>query len=56
LGVIVFVGSEKGLEGVIAWDNETGNVGQELTAEVEDDEEEVEGDEADEGVGLGDAG
>ena len=44
---------EQGIERIVARDDEAGHVGQELAAEVEDDEEEVEGDEADNGVRLG---
>lgn len=56
LGVVLLVRSEQGIDGVVARDNETGKVGQELTTEVEDDEEEVEGGDADDGVRLGDVG
>lgn len=52
----MLVGREQGTEGVVAGDDKAGDVGQELTAEVEEDEEEVEGDGAKDGVGLGDTG
>ena len=53
LGVILLVGGKQRSGGVVGRKNEAGKVGQELAAEVEDDEEEVEGDDADNGVGLG---
>lgn len=49
-------GGEERLERVVAWDHESSNVGQELTTKVEDDKEEVERDDTDDGVGLGDRG
>lgn len=55
LGVIFLVGREKGPQGVVPRDDEASEVGEELTTEVEDDEEEIEGGEADDGVGLGNA-
>lgn len=54
LSVIVLVLGEQGTEGVVSGDDEASQVGQELTTEVEDDEEEVEGSKTDDGVGLGD--
>lgn len=56
LGVVLLVRSEQGVQGVVTGNDEAGNVGQKLTAEVEDDEEEVEGGNTDDGVGLGDVG
>lgn len=53
------VGGARGEESrqrVVARDDEASEVGEELAAEVEDDEEEVQGGEADGGVGLGDTG
>lgn len=47
---------EQSLQRVVARDDEAGNVGQELAAEVEDDEEEVQGDKTNDGVDLGDRG
>lgn len=44
---------EKGLEGVVARDDEAGDVGQELATEVEDDQEEVKAGQAHDGIGLG---
>lgn len=55
LRVIRLAGREEGVKRVVAREDEAGQVGEELASEVEDDKEEVEGDEADEGVGLGDA-
>lgn len=56
LSVVRRAGGEESVQGVVARDGETGNVGQELAAEVEDDEEEVESDHADNSVGLGHRG
>lgn len=56
LRVVGLAGGEESLEGVVARDDEASQVGQELTAQVEDDEEEVKDDEADNRVGLGDGG
>lgn len=47
-------GGEQRLERVVARDQESSDVGQELTAKVKDDKEKVERDETDDGVGLGD--
>lgn len=44
------------MQRVVARDDEAGDVGQELAAEVEDDEEEVQGDKTNDGVDLGDRG
>ena len=55
LRVVIRRGGEEGVERVVARDDEAGKVGEQLAAEVEDDEEEVEGGDADDGVGLGDA-
>lgn len=55
LSVILLVGSEESGQGVVAGNDETSKVGQELAAQVEDDEEKVESANADGGVGLGDA-
>jgi len=52
LGVIRLARTEKGIERVVAWDDEAGEVGQEGAGNVEEDEEEVEADEAKEGVDL----
>ena len=43
-------------ERVVGGNNEASKVGKKLTAEVEDDEEEVESSDTDDGVGLGNAG
>lgn len=56
LGIILLVVSEECLERVVTGDNKTGKVGQELAAEVEDDEEEVEGTESNNSICLGDTG
>lgn len=47
-------GGEQRLERVVARDQESSDVGQELTAKVKDDKEKVERNETDDGVGLGD--
>lgn len=54
LGIVILIGSKQGMQRVVARDNESGNVGQKLTTEVQDDEEEVERADADDGVCLGD--
>lgn len=41
---------------VVAWNDKPGNVGQKLTAEVEDNEEEVKRADTDDGIGFGDTG
>lgn len=56
LSIIGLVDAEEGLEGVVAWDDESSNVGEELTANVEKDQEEVGGSETEEGIDLGDGG
>lgn len=43
LGVVNLAGTEQGLKGVIARDDEASQIGQELTTEVEDDKEEIQG-------------
>lgn len=54
--IVVLGRREQGLQGEVARDDEAGEVGQELTAEVENDEEQVQRDEAQGGVRLGDGG
>ena len=56
LRVVILIGGEQSAQGVIGRNGKTSKVGQKLATEVEDDEEEVEGDEANDGVGLGDTG
>lgn len=48
-------GSEESVHGVVAGDDETGEVGEKLPTKVEDDEEEVESSNADGCVSLGNA-
>jgi hypothetical protein len=55
LRVIVLGRCEQGLQREVARDDKAGEVGQELTAEVEDDEEQVQSTEAQGGVRLGDS-
>ena len=47
---------EQSTQGVVAGDNKASEVGEELTTQVENNEEEVESAESDDGVGLGDTG
>lgn len=56
LGVIIGVVREERIDGIVAGDDETGEVGEKLSAKVEDDEEEVQGAEADGTVRLGNVG
>jgi hypothetical protein len=56
LGVVDLAGAEQGVEGVVAGDDEPSNIDEELASNVEKDEEEVEADEAEDGVDLGDGG
>jgi len=53
LGIISFGCAEQSSQGVVARNDEAGKVGQQLAAQVENDKEEVEGDEADDCVDLG---
>lgn len=54
LGIITLSNTEKGLKRIVAWDYETGDIGKELTTDVEEDEEEVGCDQTEESVDLGD--
>jgi hypothetical protein len=56
LGVIGLVGGEEGVERVVGRDNEAGGVDEELSSNVEEDQEEVQGTEAEDDVDLGDIG
>lgn len=56
LGVIALAGGEESLEGVVGGDDEAGGVDEELSSNVEEDKEEVEGAEAENNVDLGDVG
>ena len=56
LGVIALAGGEEGLEGVVGGDDEAGGVDEELSSNVEEDQEEVEGTEAKDDVDLGHIG
>ena len=56
LGIIVLGGGKERIERVVSGDYEASEVGEELAAEVEDDQEEVESNEADGGISLGNAG
>jgi hypothetical protein len=56
LGVIALGGGEEGLERVVGGDDEAGGVDQELSSNVEEDKEEVEGAEAENNVDFGNVG
>lgn len=56
LGVICLAGGEESTKRVVSRNHETRNVGQQLTTEVENDQEEVERSEAEHSVGLGNRG
>lgn len=56
MGVISLVGGEEGVEGVVSRDGEAGGVDEEFASNVEEDEEEVKGAEAEDHVDLGHAG
>lgn len=53
LRIIMLGSGEEGLEGVVAGNHKTSDVGQKLTAKVEDDEEEIKQDSAENSIGLG---
>jgi hypothetical protein len=54
VGVIGLARGEQSLERVVAGDEETGKVDEELASDVEEDEEEGEGTETEDDVDLGD--
>jgi hypothetical protein len=56
LGVVDLAGTEQGVERVVAGDDESSNVDEKLAGNVEENQEEVEADEAEDGVDLGDGG
>jgi hypothetical protein len=56
LGVITLLRSEESLEGVVGRDDEAGGVDEELSSDVEEDKEEVEGAETENNVDLGNVG
>jgi hypothetical protein len=56
LSVILSVGGEEGLERVVTREEETGEVDKELSSDVEEDQEEVDSDEAENDIDLGDIG
>lgn len=56
LGIIRRARSEESIQGVVSRDEEARDVGQELTTQVEDDQEQVESTQADDGVGLRNTG
>jgi hypothetical protein len=56
LSVVRLVGTEESGKGEVSREDEARNVGQELAAEVEDDQKEVERAQAEHAIGLGDRG
>lgn len=56
LGIILLGGSKERIERVVSGEDKASEVGEELASKVEDDEEEVESNEADGGIGLGNTG
>ncbi len=54
MGIIGLARTKKRIEGIITGDDESGKVGQELTSNVEEDEEEVACDNPEDDVDLGD--
>lgn len=54
--IISLVDAEKRIKGVVAWDDEASDVGEELTSDVEEDEEEVGCSETKEGVDFWNGG
>jgi len=56
LSIIGLATAKQCLEGVVSWQDEAGEVHEELAANVEEDEEKVESDKAEEDVDLGDIG
>lgn len=56
MSVVGLAGGEEGLKRVIAGDDETGKVGEELSSNVEEDGKEVESCDTQDNVDLGDGG
>jgi len=56
LRIVSFAGSEQSLQRVVSGKHEASEIGKKLTANVEEDEEEVGGDQSKEGVDLWDRG
>ncbi len=54
LSIVSGAGSEQGIQRVVAGNDEASQIGEELATEVEDNEEEVEGAQADNSIRLGD--
>lgn len=53
LSVICRRGGKEGIEGVVAWDGEAGEVDEESSGDIEEDKEDVDACDAEEGVYLG---
>lgn len=56
LSVVDFAGAEERIQRVVARNDETGNVDEELAGNVEEDEEEVQAGETENSIDLGDGG
>jgi len=56
LGVILLACSEQSVQGIVSRNDEASDVGEKLAAEVENNEEKVEGSDSDDGVRLGNIG
>lgn len=56
LGIIGLASGKESFEGIISGDNKTSKVGEDLSSEVEEDKEKVDGDYSKNGVNLGDRG
>jgi len=56
LSIIASAGAEQRIERVVGWQDEAGNVDQELAGNVEEDEEEIESSKAKDGIDLGNRG
>ena len=56
LSVICSLGAEQSFQGVVARNKEACEIGEEGASDVEEDEEEVDSEEAEEGVDLGNGG
>ena len=56
LSIISLTGGKEGVQRIVRWDDESGEVGEESSAEVEEDEEEVESHNTEDGVDLWNGG
>lgn len=53
MSIISLACAEQSIERIIAWDDETGEVDEEFSSNVEEDEEEINGGDAEESIHLG---